>query len=102
MPQASTHWQASTFPSLFRDKISVIHDGIDTEAVAPNPQVSLTLNDTPLLTRQDEVITFVNRNLEPYRGYHTFYARLTQPVGATSPYLNRRRGWGELWATSTA
>jgi glycosyltransferase involved in cell wall biosynthesis len=24
------------------------------------------------LTRADEVITFVNRNLEPYRGYHIF------------------------------
>lgn len=77
-----THWQASTFPEPFFSRITVVHDGIDTEAVAPNPQVGLTLNtngggNTPL-TRQDEVITFVNRNLEPYRGYHIFMRALPE------------------------
>jgi glycosyltransferase involved in cell wall biosynthesis len=77
-----THWQASTFPEPFKNKISVVHDGIDTQAVAPNPAVSLTLKMAAgkdlVLTRQDEVITFVNRNLEPYRGYHTFMRALPQ------------------------
>ncbi|TAN49252.1 MAG: glycosyltransferase [Methylococcaceae bacterium] len=71
-----THWQASTFPEPFRSKISVIHDGIDSKTLAPNPKVSLTLNNKLVLTRKDEVITFVNRNLEPYRGYHTFMRAL--------------------------
>ena len=75
-----THWQASTFPESFRGQITVVHDGIDTEAIRPQPQVSLRVtraDGTPLeLTRQDEVITFVNRNLEPYRGYHTFMRSL--------------------------
>jgi glycosyltransferase involved in cell wall biosynthesis len=71
-----THWQASTFPEPFRAKISVVHDGIDTQAVAPNPHVKLTLNNNLSLTREDEVITFVNRNLEPYRGYHVFMRAL--------------------------
>jgi len=73
-----THWQASTFPEPFRSKITVVHDGIDTDAVAPNPAVKLTLNGHLTLTRQDEVITFVNRNLEPYRGYHIFMRALPQ------------------------
>jgi glycosyltransferase involved in cell wall biosynthesis len=73
-----THWQASTFPLPFRQKVTVVHDGIDTEAVAPNPQVSLTLNGRLTLTRDDEVITFVNRNLEPYRGYHIFMRALPE------------------------
>lgn len=73
-----TYWQASTFPEPFRSKISVIHDGIDTAAVCPNPSVSLTLNDKLTLTRNDEVITFVNRNLEPYRGYHVFMRALPE------------------------
>jgi glycosyltransferase involved in cell wall biosynthesis len=77
-----THWQASTFPEPFKNKITVVHDGIDTLAVAPNPAVSLTLKMSSgqdlVLTRQDEVITFVNRNLEPYRGYHTFMRALPQ------------------------
>ena len=77
-----THWQASTFPEPFKQKITVVHDGIDTQAVAPNSAVRLTLNMAVgkdlVLTRQDEVITFVNRNLEPYRGYHTFMRALPQ------------------------
>lgn len=77
-----THWQASTFPEPFKNKITVVHDGIDTLAVAPNLAVSLTLKMSSgqdlVLTRQDEVITFVNRNLEPYRGYHTFMRALPQ------------------------
>ena len=78
-----THWQASTFPEPFRSRITVVHDGIDTVAVAPDPNVSLTLNGNLKLTRADEVITFVNRNLEPYRGYHIFMRAL--------PELLRRR-----------
>lgn len=73
-----THWQASTFPEPFRSKITVVHDGIDTQAVAPHPTVSLTFNGNLTLTRQDEVITFVNRNLEPYRGYHVFMRALPE------------------------
>jgi glycosyltransferase involved in cell wall biosynthesis len=73
-----THWQASTFPSSFRDRIAVIHDGINTDAIAPNPTVSLTLNNRLQLTRGDEIITFVNRNLEPYRGYHIFMRALPE------------------------
>jgi glycosyltransferase involved in cell wall biosynthesis len=48
----------------------VIHDGVDTLDVKPNPDVSLRLSNGLNLTRDDEVITYVARNLEPYRGYH--------------------------------
>lgn len=74
-----THWQASTFPEDFRQRITVIHDGIDTTSITPNPHVNLTTNGASgshVLTKEDEVITFVNRNLEPYRGYHIFMRAL--------------------------
>jgi glycosyltransferase involved in cell wall biosynthesis len=54
----------------------VVHDGIDTAAVAPAVGATLTLNSKLKLTRADEVVTFVNRNLEPYRGYHNFMRAL--------------------------
>ena len=73
-----THWQASSFPESFRSRIAVVHDGIDTDVVAPNRKASLTLNGNIVLTPQDEVITFVNRNLEPYRGYHIFMRALPE------------------------
>ena len=70
-----TEWQKSTFPEPFRSRIQVIHDGIDTSVIKPDPGVWLQLG--PLkLTRKDEIITFVNRNMEPYRGYHTFMRAL--------------------------
>ena len=73
-----THWQASSFPESFRSRIAVVHDGIDTDVVVPNRKASLTLNGNIVLTPQDEVITFVNRNLEPYRGYHIFMRALPE------------------------
>jgi len=73
-----TRWQASTFPEPFRSKITVIHDGIDTEVVIPNPYVKIIINNSLFLTKKDEVITFVSRNLEPYRGYHIFMRALPE------------------------
>ncbi|MDC1268217.1 glycosyltransferase family 4 protein [Gammaproteobacteria bacterium] len=71
-----THWQASTFPEHISKKIRVIHDGIDTDILSPNPDVQFTLDSGKVLTQKDEVITFVNRALEPYRGFHTFMRSL--------------------------
>ncbi len=77
-----TQWQARTFPQPFRQAITVIHDGIDTATLRPNATVSLTVGKTNgvqlVLTRANEVVTFVNRNLEPYRGYHIFMRALPE------------------------
>jgi glycosyltransferase involved in cell wall biosynthesis len=76
---APTHWQASLFPEPFASRIAVIHDGIDTRHIAPDVQARVNLQTaqgTLTLSREDEVITFVNRNLEPYRGYHRFMRAL--------------------------
>lgn len=78
-----TRFQADTFPATFRDEISVIHDGIDTGQVKPDPEVRFALEEGGrVLTRDDEVITFVNRNLEPYRGYHIFMRALPELLRA--------------------
>ncbi|HRK42295.1 MAG TPA: glycosyltransferase family 4 protein [Gemmobacter sp.] len=71
-----TKWQASTHPPALRERIEVIFDGVDTAVMAPNPQASLTLPNGRVLRAGDEVLTFVNRNLEPYRGYHSFMRAL--------------------------
>ncbi len=71
-----THFQADTFPQPFRQRITVVHDGVDTAQVAPEPGVRLRLGPSLTLSRDDEVVTFVNRNLEPYRGYHVFMRAL--------------------------
>ena len=71
-----THWQASTFPNEFQEKITIVHDGIDTNAVRPNNATSIKFNNGLELNSDSEIITFVARTLEPYRGYHIFMRSL--------------------------
>jgi glycosyltransferase involved in cell wall biosynthesis len=74
-----TQWQRSKLPAEYRDKTQVMFDGIDTAAVKPDPLAMVKLVRKQLtLTRNDEVITFVNRNLEPYRGFHVFMRALPE------------------------
>lgn len=72
-----TRFQRDRHPDFLRPKIRVIHDGIDTDRFIANPNASVTLRKAGLtLTPRDEVITFVARELEPYRGYHMFMRAL--------------------------
>lgn len=75
-----TRWQRSTYPKVWQPKIEVVFDGIDTQRVAPDPDAVLSLRDLDgrgVDVRQgDEVLTFVARHLEPYRGYHQFMRAL--------------------------
>src|SRR5688572_28644365 len=54
-----TRWQQKQFSPAHAERMSVIHDGIDTDVVTPGKP-------------EEELITYVARNLEPYRGFHTF------------------------------
>lgn len=71
-----TRWQADTFPKAWRDRIRVIHDGIDTNALCPRPDARFPLPTGEFLTRDDEVVTYVARHLDPYRGVHVFMRAL--------------------------
>ncbi len=68
-----TAFQKSSFPAEWCSRISVIHEGINTEVIKPDPTpVPLTLADGTVLEKGQPIVTFVNRTLEPYRGCHTF------------------------------
>ena len=75
---APTRWQRGLFPAQFRERISVIHDGIDTDAFAPRAGAEFRLPDGRVLRRGDEVVTFIARNLEPFRGFHVFMRALPE------------------------
>src|SRR5262245_1184753 len=77
-----TKWQRSTYPKEYQDKISVIHEGVDVNSAAPDPDASYRLPSGRVLTRSDEVVTFVARNLEPLRGYHMFMRALPRILEA--------------------
>ena len=65
-----TQWQRSQFPPEFQSKIKVHHDGIDTNYFQPLPNAKLSLPRINLdLTEVEEIVTYVARGMEPYRGF---------------------------------
>jgi glycosyltransferase involved in cell wall biosynthesis len=84
-----TQWQRSLHPPEMRRRITMIHEGIDTDIVRPNPKIKFKLPASGRqLSAKDEVVTYVSRNLEPYRGFHSFMRAL--------PTILRRRPNAEV------
>lgn len=68
-----TQWQRQQFPPEFHSKLHVLHDGIDTTFFKPKPKAKLVLPSVKLdLSDVDEIITYVGRGMEPYRGFPQF------------------------------
>lgn len=67
-----TVWQWSLHPKEFQPRISVLHDGVDLAQCRPNPQAEFAVHDTLRFKPGDEVMTYIARNFEPYRGFPTF------------------------------
>ncbi len=66
-----TLWQKNTHPKEFHYKLHQIHEGINTELAIPNIKATFQLPNGKTLSKSDEVVTYVARNLEPYRGFHS-------------------------------
>ncbi len=104
-----TEWQKRQHPAMLWDRIRVIHDGVDTVAASPEPNARFEIPGTGRTLRpRDEVITFVNRQLEPYRGYHIFMRALPEImrrrpnaevliVGGDGVSYGRRAPEGKTW-----
>ena len=74
---APTQWQASTAPEEYAHRLSVVHEGIDTNSISPKQGSTLSLNRAGLHFKPgDEVISYASRGLEPYRGFHVFMRML--------------------------
>lgn len=71
-----TAWQRERHPAIFRAKIAQIHEGIATDQLGPDPGARLELGNGVTVRAGDPVITYVARNLEPYRGIHSFLRAL--------------------------
>jgi glycosyltransferase involved in cell wall biosynthesis len=75
--QCPTQWQRSLYPLRYQSILSVAHEGIDTQAVAPNHAAHFTIPGTDFTLKYgDEVVTYVARNLEPHRGFPSFMRSL--------------------------
>ncbi|MBC7893869.1 MAG: glycosyltransferase [Cytophagaceae bacterium] len=71
-----TQWQKDRHPAAFHPKITVRHEGIATEGLTPDPAATVTTKSGLTLRAGDPVVTYVARNLEPYRGFHVFMRAL--------------------------
>ncbi len=108
---APTRWQRSRFPAAHAPRIGVVHDGIRTDAVTPRDDARFALPGTGrALSRGDEVVTYVARNLEPYRGFHVFMRALPEIqkrrprahvviVGGDDVSYSPRLPEGQTWRT---
>jgi glycosyltransferase involved in cell wall biosynthesis len=75
--QCPTHWQKSTYPEIYHPRLHVVHEGIDTGVAHPDSKAHLSLPEQGInLEAGDEIITYVARNLEPYRGFPSFMRSL--------------------------
>jgi glycosyltransferase involved in cell wall biosynthesis len=68
-----TSWQLSQFPKEYHHKLKVLHDGIDTQYFSPRKDEKLILPSIGLdLSDAKEIVTYVSRGMEPYRGFPQF------------------------------
>jgi glycosyltransferase involved in cell wall biosynthesis len=74
--QTPTEWQRDQYPRRHWGRISVIHEGVDSDILRPEASARVWLKGGLCLSPDDEVITYSARNLEPYRGFHTFMRAL--------------------------
>jgi glycosyltransferase involved in cell wall biosynthesis len=74
--QSPTQWQRSQYPKHYLDRIAVVHEGVDTALVKPDPTARLWLKGGRCLSRANEIVTYSARDLDPYRGFHVFMRAL--------------------------
>ncbi len=84
--QTPTHWQRSIFPAWARKQLEVVPEGADLGLCRPRPELRSRLFTAGGIKVQpdEKLVTYVARNLEPYRGFHTMMRALPR-------VLSRRR-----------
>jgi glycosyltransferase involved in cell wall biosynthesis len=96
-----TLWQRSRYPRFIQDKTSVVHEGVDAAFATPVGAATVRLPGGHTVTKGDEVLTFVSRNLEPYRGFDVFMRALPEILarrpGAHAIIVGgEERGYGRM------
>ena len=70
--QTPTRWQRSIFPAWARPRLEVLPEGADLSVCRPRPaarKVPLSIGGIRIAP-EEKLVTYVSRNLEPYRGFH--------------------------------
>jgi glycosyltransferase involved in cell wall biosynthesis len=76
-----TRWQHARFPKEYQARIAVVHEGVATDAIRPDAAARFEWQGR-VFTVGEPVVTYVARNLEPYRGFHVFMRALPALLAA--------------------
>ncbi len=82
--QTPTNWQLSTYPDWARPKIDLIWEGVNLDVCSPDARVrkaNLKIGDMTIRP-SDKLVTYVSRDLEPYRGFHVMMRALPRLLKA--------------------
>ncbi|WP_336760783.1 glycosyltransferase [Asaia sp. VD9] len=76
--QTPTLFQRSTYPDWAQERITLLREGVNLDLCAPDPAIfkGEVVIGPHVISPKDKLITFVARNLEPYRGIHSFLRAL--------------------------
>jgi glycosyltransferase involved in cell wall biosynthesis len=77
-----TAWQRDLFPVAYRQKIAVIHDGIDTARFSRHRSSAQVVAGRRIAPNAP-LITYAARSLEHYRGFHKFWPALRDVMNST-------------------
>ena len=75
---APTRFQHATYPAWAQARMSVVHEGIDTAIATPDGPAEFSLPDGRVFRRGDPLVTYAARQMDPYRGFHTFLRALPE------------------------
>jgi len=76
--QTPTHWQHTRYPEWAQPSIRVIPEGANLDTCKPDPAAArqpFSIGDFTVSPKQ-KLVTYVARNLEPYRGFHVMMRAL--------------------------
>ena len=79
-----TRFQHATYPAWARERITVLPEGVDLDICRPDPAARrrpLTFKDVAVAPG-DALISYVARDLEPYRGFHVIMRALPRILAA--------------------
>ncbi len=82
--QTPTDWQLSTYPGWAQSKIDVIWEGVDLQTCRPDAgarKATIKIGDMTIRPA-DKLVTYVSRDLEPYRGFHVMMRALPRLLQA--------------------
>jgi glycosyltransferase involved in cell wall biosynthesis len=78
--QTPTRWQLTRYPDWAQRRITLMPEGARLDVCKPNPRArkqTFAIGDFRV-EPHEKLVSFVTRNLEPYRGFHTMMRALPE------------------------